>query len=125
ATRRAGTRRLTGNRNLLLLFQPLRHPLESHLPVGMLRPPLGSRHHGSTRAMQQPHPSLDFIAVLTSRPAGDEELHIAITFQRFSVSRISLLSHQKLLIIRLKALARLALSHRKSQRQQVFHSATT
>ncbi len=102
ATRRARTRRFTGNHNFLLLLQPLCHPLESHLAVGVLRPPLGRCHNDSTRAMQQPHPCLDFIAVLTSRSTGDEELHVTVTFQRFTVSRISLLSHQKVPIIRLQ-----------------------
>src|SRR5579875_2002814 len=64
----------------LLLFQPSGKTLESRLAIGCLRTPLCGRHADAAGPVDEPHACLDLVAVLTARPAGNEELHVAIAF---------------------------------------------
>ena len=73
---------------MLKFFQACLHALECGFAVGVLRSALGSRDGNAGRAMQQPHACLDFIAMLPAWPASDNELEIAIAFERFPVGRI-------------------------------------
>ena len=73
---------------MLHLFQTICHALISHLAVSMLRSALSSCHTDSAWAMCQSHPCLDFIAMLSSWPTGDEKLQITISFQGVTIGWI-------------------------------------
>ena len=73
---------------MLHLFQPGRHALKSHLAVGMLGSALSGCHTDSAWAVCQSHTRLDFIAMLSSWPTGDEKLQITISFQGVTIGWI-------------------------------------
>ena len=73
---------------MLKFFQACLHALERGFAVGVLRAALGSSDGNAGRAMHQAHACLDFIAMLPAWPTGDNELEIAIAFERFPVGWI-------------------------------------
>lgn len=54
------------------------HALEGDAAVRGLRAPLGRSNDESGRPMRQPDAGFDFVPVLPTRAAGDEELHVAL-----------------------------------------------
>lgn len=73
---------------MLKFLKALLHTRECCLAVSMLRAPLCSSDGNTGRAMHQAHAGFDFIAMLPARPARDEKLYIAVTFERFTVGWI-------------------------------------
>jgi hypothetical protein len=53
-----------------------------NLEVGDLRAALGGGDHDSAGAVEQAHPSGVTVAMLPTRPAGDEEGHVTLALQR-------------------------------------------
>ena len=73
---------------MLHLFQTSCHAFVSHLAIGMLRSALSGCHTDSAWAVYQSHTCLDFIAMLSSWPTGDEKLQITISFQGVTIGWI-------------------------------------
>lgn len=70
---------------MLKFLQACLHPRERRLAVSMLRSAFGGGDGNAGWAMHQAHACFNLIAMLPARPAGDEELYIAVAFERFAV----------------------------------------
>jgi len=73
---------------MLKLLKARLHARECGLAVGVLRPALCCRDGNTSWAMHKAHACFNFIAVLAARPAGYEELYVAVAFERFAVGWI-------------------------------------
>jgi len=88
AARCGRARRFAGPGDSLLCLQALRQAFEGDLAIGTLRSSLSGCYSYSTWAMDEPYACFNFIAVLPAGSAGDEELHVAVAFQRCAVGWI-------------------------------------
>jgi hypothetical protein len=75
-----GTRWCARGYNTLQFLQALGHALKGSLTIRMLGTAFGSCDHKAAGAMGQAHSCLNFIAMLTAGPAGNEKFQVAITF---------------------------------------------
>ena len=72
----------------LHFLQASSHTRVSCFAVGVLRSAFRSCHGNASWAVDQAHTGFDFVAMLATGAAGDEELLVRIALQRFTVGRI-------------------------------------
>src|SRR6266567_2486330 len=63
---------------LLLDLEALSHTFKSRFPIGILRTTLGCSDGSAGRAMNEAHTCLDFIAILATWSAGNEEIQVTV-----------------------------------------------
>ncbi len=73
---------------MLKFLQTRLHPLKRSFAIGVLRSALSSGYGETGGAMNQAHACFNFIAMLPAWPSGDEELNVAVAFERFTVGWI-------------------------------------
>lgn len=73
---------------MLKFLQTRLHPLKRGFAIGVLRSAFRGRDSETGGAMNQAHACFNLIAMLPARPSGDEELNVAVAFERFTVGWI-------------------------------------